>query len=433
MKIKSAHLLVILAVGINQVMAQRLNDAELFHALNEQLTEVIVSDGFSPPAAARIYAYTNIAGYEALVPNYQEYISLAGQITDYKGVGLQRPLELDEQLLLVLTYTEVAKKFVYRTHLLDHFSQAYLRDRTDLSETKIQVTRDFAVKWALEFFDWTSSDGYQVVKETERYSPFLGPAYWEPTPPAYLDALEPNWFKLRPLVLDSVTEILTAPPLPFDTTKNSDFYKEAYEVYQSVNNLEPEEREIALFWDCNPLQTQVMGHFNFASRQLNPGGHWLNIVKITCTGPDFPLIRVAQVYAVTSIGLHDGFLLAWYEKYRSSLIRPETYINKYIDVDWSPILETPPFPEHPSAHSVISTTSSVVLSDLVGDNVSFTDNSEEPYGLAVREFNSFEEAAKEAAYSRLPGGIHYKTGIDAGIDTGRKLGALIVTRIKTKR
>ena len=226
---------------------------------------------------------------------------------------------------------------------------------------------------------------------------------------------------------------MTAPPLPFDTTKNSDFYKEAYEVYQSVNNLEPEEREIALFWDCNPLQTQVMGHFNFASRQLNPGGHWLNIVKITCTGPDFPLIRVAQVYAVTSIGLHDGFLLAWYEKYRSSLIRPETYINKYIDVDWSPILETPPFPEHPSAHSVISTTSSVVLSDLVGDNVSFTDNSEEPYGLAVREFNSFEEAAKEAAYSRLPGGIHYKTGIDAGIDTGRKLGALIVTRIKTKR
>ncbi len=433
MKIRGLIVFCVFGFHVNSVEAQKLEGSALYHALNEQLTEVIVTDGFSPPAAARIYAYTNMAGYEALVQSYPEYISLSGQITDYKGVAVARPTGLDEQLALVFIYTEVAKKFVYRTHLLDHFSQAYLRERTDLTNEQIKTARDYSSQWTSEYFKWTSMDGYQMVKESERYVTFSGPQFWEPTPPAYLDALEPNWFKLRPLVLDSITEILTAPPVPFDTAKTSAFYKEAYEVYQSVNNLKPEDREIALFWDCNPLQTQVMGHFNFASRQLNPGGHWLNIVKITCTGPEFPLIRVAEIYAVTSIGLYDGFMLAWYEKYRSSLVRPETYINRYIDADWSPILETPPFPEHPSAHSVISTTSSIVLSKLVGESVAFTDNSEEPYGLAVRKFNSYKEASAEAAYSRLPGGIHYKTGIDAGIETGRKMGNLMISRLKTKR
>jgi hypothetical protein len=433
MKTRTAILASIFCVFTLRSAAQTLSDAQLFHALNEQLTEVIVTDGFSPPAAARIYAYTNMAGYEILVPSYPSYISLANQVTDYKGFELKRLANVDEQYLLVLVYTGVAKDFVYRTHLLDHFTQSYIRDRTDLNKVVKEVTEQYAELWKSEFTKWTKGDGYRMVKESERYTSFKGPEFWEPTPPAYLDALEPNWFKLRPLVLDSVTQIRTEPPVAFDTVKTSDFYKEAYEVYESVNDLKPAEREVALFWDCNPVQTQVMGHFNFASRQLNPGGHWLNIIKITCSGPDFPLIRVAQIYAVTSIGLYDGFLLAWHEKYRSSLIRPETYINLYIDSDWSPILETPPFPEHPSAHSVISTTSSVILTKLVGDNVRFTDDSEEPYGLGVREFDSFKQASVEAAYSRMPGGIHYKTGIEAGIVTGKKMGDLIVKRLKTKR
>jgi hypothetical protein len=132
MKTRTAILASIFCVFTLRSAAQKLSDAQLFHALNEQLTEVIVTDGFSPPAAARIYAYTNMAGYEILVPSYPSYISLANQVTDYKGFELKRLANVDEQYLLVLVYTGVAKDFVYRTHLLDHFTQSYIRDRTDL-------------------------------------------------------------------------------------------------------------------------------------------------------------------------------------------------------------------------------------------------------------------------------------------------------------
>jgi hypothetical protein len=429
--ISSSLLLAGLLFG--QVHAQSLKGSELFHALNEQLTEVIVTDGFSPPAAARIYSYANISGYEILVPRFEEYRSLKGQMTDFKGVDLTFPENLDNDYLLVYVYTEVGKELVYRTHLLDHFRQAYLVGRSDLSQEIRVSTEEFGNKWKENYMQWVKGDGYAHVKEAERYSPFNGPQYWEPTPPAYLDALEPNWAKLRPLVLSSITEITTVPPIEFDTVPGSPFYNQAMEVYKAVNELDKENEEIALFWDCNPLQTQVMGHFNFASRQLNPGGHWLNIVKITCQGAEFPLMRVAQIYALASIGMNDAFLLAWYEKYRSSLIRPVTYINRYIDPNWHPRLETPPFPEHPSAHSVVSTSIAVILTDLVGHDIEFIDDSEKPFGLAVRSFRSYNDAATEAAFSRLPGGIHYRLGITAGISTGEKMGKLVIQRVRTKK
>ena len=74
---------------------------------------------------------------------------------------------------------------------------------------------------------------------------------------------------------------------------------------------------------------------------------------------------------------------------RSNSIRPETYIDKYIDESWRPLLQTPPFPEYTSGHSVISTASAVVLTKIFGDNFSFTDNTETEFNLPARHFNSF--------------------------------------------
>jgi hypothetical protein len=52
---------------------------------------------------------------------------------------------------------------------------------------------------------------------------------------------------------------------------------------------------------------------------------------------------------------------------------------------------------------------------------------------ASYRFNSFEEASKEAAVSRMYGGIHYKPACDNGMVQGKALGAFIVEKIKTRR
>jgi membrane-associated phospholipid phosphatase len=143
-------------------------------------------------------------------------------------------------------------------------------------------------------------------------------------------------------------------------------------------------------------------------------------------------VRSAEAYARTAIALADGFISSWDEKYRSNQVRPETVINAYLDEAWEPFLQTPPFPDHTSGHSVISTAAATVLTDQYGDAVSYVDDTLTPWGLPPRSFSSFSEAAAEAAISRLYGGIHYRTAIDAGIEQGRNVGDHVLSRVRTR-
>lgn len=140
-------------------------------------------------------------------------------------------------------------------------------------------------------------------------------------------------------------------------------------------------------------------------------------------------METVNAYTITSLAIADGFISCWDEKYRSNLVRPETLINQNIDPDWLPILQTPPFPEYTSGHSVISGAASTVLTSIFGDNFAFDDNTEVQFGLPVRRFKSFSAAADEAAISRMYGGIHYRAAVEIGIKQGRDLGHFVVNKM----
>jgi hypothetical protein len=158
----------------------------------------------------------------------------------------------------------------------------------------------------------------------------------------------------------------------------------------------------------------------------------MNITNVVCDMQHSDFVHSSEAYARVSVALLDGFISCWDEKYRSILIRPETYINQYIDENWTPLLQTPPFPEYTSGHSVISSAAAVALTDLFGDNFAFTDSTEVEYGLTSRSFGSFIEASQEAAVSRIYGGIHYRPACDVGIVEGRAIGDFIVKRLRTR-
>jgi hypothetical protein len=140
----------------------------------------------------------------------------------------------------------------------------------------------------------------------------------------------------------------------------------------------------------------------------------------------------AETYVRTALALADGFISVWDEKYRSRLIRPETVINEHIDEEWAPVLQTPPFPEYSSGHSVVSAAAAEALTALYGNGVAFNDTTEVPYGLPARDFTSFRQAAEEAAISRLYGGIHYRMAAERGTEQGRAVGGLTVERVETR-
>jgi hypothetical protein len=143
-------------------------------------------------------------------------------------------------------------------------------------------------------------------------------------------------------------------------------------------------------------------------------------------------LRAAAAYARTSVALADGFIASWDAKYRTGVVRPETVINLHVDEGWVPLLQTPPFPEYTSGHSVISAAAARVLTDEFGPDFAYVDSTEAEYGLPVRRFPSFEAAAAEAAISRLYGGIHYRRSIEQGQAQGRKVGDLVVARVRTR-
>jgi hypothetical protein len=420
----------------NSEWREKAKNPEFLHRSVKQVTDVIVHDIFSPPVASRIYGYMSVAAYEAAIHQDSKYRTLAGQLTGFTEVP--QPEQGEEYcypLASVQAALQVGRALVFSEDKMDVFYNSIMQEYRDLGIPDDVFDRSIAygTKVADHVIAWSSKDNYKQSRSFPKYSILNDPSTWKPTPPAYMDAVEPHWNKIRPFGIDSAQQFKPTPPTAFSTEKSSQFYKEALEVYNMGKNQTPEQREIAFFWDCNPFMMNVKGHVMFATKKISPGGHWMNITHVACDKVKADFVQSAEAYARVSIALMDGFISCWDEKYRSKLIRPETYINQYIDEDWVPTLQTPPFPEHTSGHSVISAASAVTLTQLFGDNFAFTDSTEVEFGLPPRSFTSFIQASEEAAISRMYGGIHYRPAVEVGMTEGRALGNFLWQKIRTRR
>ena len=414
----------------------KAQEPEFLHRSVKQITDIIVHDIFSPPVASRIYTYMSVAAYEAALHQDAKYVSFAGQLNGLEAFPQpEAGQEYCYPLASVQAMLKVGRSLVFSEDKLDNFYNNIMQEFKDTGMPDDVFDRSvaFGTKVADHVMAWSTKDNYKQSRSFPKYSILDDPATWKPTPPAYMDAVEPHWNKIRPFAIDSAGQFKPVKPTDFSTDKTSQFYKEALEVHDTGVNLTAEQREIASFWDCNPFVMNVKGHVMFATKKISPGGHWMNITHVVCVMKNADVVQSAEAYARVAISLVDGFISCWDEKYRSRLVRPETYINQYIDENWVPLLQTPPFPEYTSGHSVISSSAAIALTNLFGDNVAFTDSTEVEFGLAVRSFKSFEEASQEAAVSRMYGGIHYKPACDNGMIQGKALGHYIVEKVKTRK
>ena len=410
-------------------------DAELLHTAVQQMTSVIVYDIFSPPQASRAYVYATVAAYEAMRQGDSTYQTLAGQLNGLTPVPMPQP---DSEYYLPLAgihaFMTVGKALTFSQKRMDSL-RAVMHERIRRMGVPAPVFERsvaYGEQVAQHVLAWSKKDNFLQMRGMPKYTVTSEPGRWAPTPPAYMDAVEPNWAKLRPFVLDSSSQFRPKPPLGFDMTEGSPFYLQVNEVFETGKNLTEEQRAIAAFWDCNPYVMNVRGHAMFATKKITPGGHWMGIVATAAHKSHASLMQSAEAYVRTAVALADGFISVWDEKFRSNFVRPETVINAYLDESWQPLLQTPPFPEYTSGHSGISTAAAVVLTDQFGDNFAFADSTEMDYGLPVRSFSSFRQAAAEAAISRLYGGIHYRMAIEEGVVQGQRVGELVVQRLKTR-
>ncbi len=408
-----------------------------YHAAVDNITQIMLHDIFSPPVASRIFVYPNIAAYEVIAQNSKTYNSLQNQVKGLDSIPkLDLKLGVNQQVAALVAHMEVSKQLVFSEDMVEKFRDSLYAKWTSENQKEFEISRDYGLKVADRIKKWMGKDNYKQTRTLQKFTINANDkSRWQPTPPAYMDAIEPHWSKIRTLVLDSASQCKPIAALPFSTDKNSAFFKQVKDVYDATTAISKkgdlcDEVQIAQFWDCNPYATVTQGHMTFAKKKITPGGHWIGIVKIACNQSKADFEKTIFAYTKTSIGIFEGFISCWDEKFRSNVVRPETVINQNIDENWKPLLQTPPFPEYTSGHSVVSTCSATILASIFGENFAFADDTEVQFGLPIRKFTSFDAASKEASMSRFYGGIHYKAAIDNGILQGKKVGDLVNLKLK---
>ncbi len=404
-----------------------------YHNAVDRITDIMVHDIFSPPVASRIYAYTNIAALEVLNSADKQLPVLSPKLKDYRPVPkADTTAKINFKLAALVAQMELGKTLIFSEEKLVNYRDSLYNVWEEKNENSFKTSKDYGEKIAEHIKAWVDKDNYKQTRTMPKYSVYTDdPSRWQPTPPSYMDGIEPHWDKIRPFMMDSSSQFRPESHPEFSLEENTVFFKELKEVYdvrQDLNELGDESDEIksARFWDCNPYVSTQRGHLMFATKKITPGGHWMGICKIASKKSKLDFTETVYAYTATSVAIADAFISCWEEKYRSELIRPETLINQHIDENWEPVLQTPPFPEYPSGHSVVSGAAATVLTQLFGDNFEYEDDTEVKYGLPPRNFSSFNQAAEEAALSRMYGGIHYRAAIENGLVQGRNLGKYIV-------
>lgn len=389
------------------------------------MTRLIRDEKLPPTAASRRIGYAGVALYEAIVPGAEAHRSLGGQLNGLgtlpsagRGRHYHWPAVANAALARALkTFFSAASaaSLAAIDELEQRFAASYQESLPGpVLEGSIAYGRSVADAVA----SWAAADGFSTYNNCAYTAP-IGPGLWEPTPPIFA-AHQPCWGQLRPFVLSSGGECAPPPPPAFSTDAASPFFAEAMEVYTTTTTLTPEQNAIAIFWADNPAQTAT------------PPGHWISILNQIAVQKRLSLATSADGYARVGIAMADSFIACWNVKYVYNLLRPITYIQHSIDAAWTSPIPTPGFPEYTSGHSVQSAAAATVLADLLGI-VAFTDSTHAGLGMAPRSFASFEQAAGEAAVSRLYGGIHYRSAIERGMAQGQCIGQAILDRVDFTR
>lgn len=408
-----------------------LTGEEIVHQWNRLAIDVIMEDGFGPPVAARIHAYANLAGYQAAYHANPAYRSMVGILNGFTTCPSPASDSVyDWRVSAVAAYQVACSKLLYRIVYSDSLAKLHLGILSkEVPADVFRRSKDFGIAVGKAINAYAKADGYPRTQGLPDYEWPRCDSCWMPTPPNFARPLSPYCGQVRTIVLKSSSEFPVPPSVPFSKQSGTAFYNAAREVYDINKGLTAEQKEIASFWNDNPVLTNYHGHFVFNSRQISPGGHWMNIAEQVMKQEKTPMVRCMEVYSMLAYALFDGFTACWQEKFRGNLIRPVTYINDYMDKTWEPFLQTPPFPEHASGHSTITAAAAEVLTHHFGE-VAFTDSTEVPFGWAPRKFPNFRVAAQEASVSRLYGGIHYRRGCDAGNEHGSLIGKAVIERVR---
>ncbi len=413
---------------------------DILSECNLAIQNAVVLDGVTPPVAARRYFYSCVAAYEAIQILDSTLISTSNQFNDLDSMeAFDETLSYCTDLIALVAYTSTAKSLVYREDSINAFRERKLAYyKNNLNKDIFNNSVEWAEKVSIRVLNWAKTDTFEQIRGRDLYLAKNSPLFWQPTPSEYMQAIEPQWMHIRPNLIDSAAQFRGTLPEPavYEINEsgesiNPEFNKLMREVYNESQDIDSQKLLIARYWDDNPNSTFHYGHATIKVLKVSPAGHWLSMFSTVSRQKQYSIFQSAEGMLRVSAAMFDGFIGAWDAKYHYEYIRPVTVIRRHIDSAWLPAIETPAFPEYPSAHSVVSSAAATVLTNIFGE-YEFIDSAENEFGMGTRKFSNFREASDEACMSRLYGGIHFREGIEYGKLVGNAIGAFHNEKLKTR-
>lgn len=385
----------------------------------------------SPTFASRALGYIGLTMYESVVHSSPNHKSLVGQLSGLDKLPVPETgkkynwilsLNASQAYIVRNIYVQTSDANKFKVDSLESVIQESISGQLNDDEvTNRSIAYGRSVAAAI--FEWSKSDGghrgYLANFDSKINYP-SGAGYWKA--PFFAQTI--SRFPLHPHWGDNRTFLKTNSgwKMPrcvrYDSLKESGYYKEFMDVYQSNKELTQQQKEIAVWWNDDPSDT------------FSPPGHSYNLASITIRSKAPDLVIAAETYARVGLSVADAFIVCWRMKYHFFTERPSTFISEHIDDEWEPFWPDPPFPAFPSGHATQASAVAIVLADLYGDTINIVDNTHSGRSInklrgveyKQRNFNSFWEVAKETAYSRFLGGIHSMQDNIVGLEEGTKVG-----------
>ncbi|MFN0013153.1 MAG: hypothetical protein ACKVU2_01280 [Saprospiraceae bacterium] len=361
-----------------------LAEAELSSVVSG-LSSAIQQQQVQPQVASRYFAYALLAGHETTARFQAKVSSLQGAL---RGMPLSHSFARADSVFhpfaALCAVLETGRGFFPHSAVLTT-KQVALEEafrKKGLGEQLLQSSKAASADIARSILTYAATDGF-----------------------LQLSAGQPG--ALRPFFLETVKPFALPASVQPDMSEGSPYLSRLQTVYDSGRNLAPEQRDIADFWD---------------TRENSLSGHWLAICGTACSQLNVPFNQAMRTHAVVALAMADAYVVCTNEKTVQTREQPQAAINRSVDASWRPFLTSS---SDCGDHGIVSAAAAEVLTKLVGDRVSVADTN----AGRTRRHAAFREAAAEAAASRLYGGLQFRDVLDAGLDSGRRLGFFVVQRL----
>ncbi len=393
---------------------------------NQALMEVAeTEDGLLTLKGVRTAAMVHIAMHDVLSATNNEYVSY----TSVKKNGEANPLAAMTQAAYEITsnmYSDQKQRF-------EKLNVRWLRSVSEGSRK--ENGKVLGAEVGRRIMHQRTGDGWDTEADYQ-WHPMAPGVYAEfnehsGTPEGFVFGA--GWAQAKGFVLTSPGQFRSAPPPSVESREYTVAFNEVKRLgrFQSIDRTADETHQ-ALWWK------------DFVERSHN------RLARDLVRKQELELVEVARLFAMLNMSVFDAYVSSFDNKFYYNHWRPYTAIrwaandnnpDTEADESWTNTHQhTYAFPSYPSAHGTACAAAMTAFSEVFGDDYAFSMRTETvdlagPFSGKIvmdpstRQFNSFSEAARECALSRLYLGIHFRYDSAAGLDLGQRVGRQVVDRL----